>query len=158
VRHCELQESRGRRRLSPGPAAPGQGQGQEAMLPVPVEALLDALSLVGHGEALARDLQGNVFGLRHTGRREERGSEGPSSLGADHTVPAFSKRLCKLNLGVTDRNTRSGAGHTVFQRKSTVLGERAQPTVHPARAGGPRQGTGRAPAPKQDHPTLGNYF
>lgn len=33
VRHCELWERRGRRSISPGPAAPEHGQGQEVTLP-----------------------------------------------------------------------------------------------------------------------------
>lgn len=53
------------------PEAPGQGRG----CPLPVEALLDGVALVRHREALAGDVQGDVFCLRCTARREKRGGE-----------------------------------------------------------------------------------
>lgn len=89
MRHWELWERRGRSSLSPSPAALGQGRVRRRRCLVPVEALLDGLSLVGHGEALAGEAQGDVFSLRCTGRGGERGSEDPPWLGTDCLVPAF---------------------------------------------------------------------
>lgn len=61
VRHCELQERRGN--TASDTASQHRGRGRRQRCWVPVEALLDGLVLVGHREALAGDVQGNVFSL-----------------------------------------------------------------------------------------------